>query len=406
MGGANATVMALGDQLKTATDATANTLTSVGDTMRKSMAGVVDQYLGKDGVFGAKVDATIQSVVASLDPEKGAAVRTLLAAMRAESTKAGAALVTELTNKLNINDPNGPIGTLHRDMTGMREVMVKLQEQHAAQVRVDAVKNRTPLKGTTLEKYVESILGPLAAARGESLDFCGDTEGSIARCKAGDFLNRLDGSCTGGLDADLVVEAKNQKKTVGAMRAELTKSRQNRSAHGSLGVMAQPTILTDPIAVYDQVNVVVNLQYFGTPEADYDYYEKLLKAGFAVARLVTTAALQAPKPTSVDLGRIKALVDQLGATSRVRTTLKADITRTITAATNVRGTAEELDVTLDGIEKSLRDVIADEYKKIAASATPTPILPASATHPAGIGEMKLDLKVIDELPTGNGKKPA
>ncbi|MGH7745104.1 MAG: hypothetical protein ACREQ5_09940, partial [Candidatus Dormibacteria bacterium] len=262
--------------------------------------------------------------------------------------------------------------TLHRDNAALKEAIVKLQEQHAAQVRVDAVKSRTPLKGATLETWVGSVLAPMAAARGESLDHCADDEGVIARCKTGDYVTAIDNMHTRGLDASVVVEAKNRHKTVGALRNELARARENRGARAALGIIARPDLKADPIAIYDKINVIVSLPDFGKPDADYGAYEKLIGNGLIIARLLAIAAVEAPVAETVDLHRLQGLVDQLAGTSKLRTQLKGDVTRSMTSVQKVQATTEELDAVLDGITNVLRDTLADEFKKIAALTSARP----------------------------------
>jgi hypothetical protein len=389
LGSANGTVIALGDQLKSAAQATSSSITSVADGLNKSMLEGYNRYLGQDGVFNKTMMTAMDAFVKSLDPTTGAAARKMFDQLKAESTKAAAAMVTEVGKNLNVNDPKSPFGTLHRDNAALKGAIEKLQEQFAAQVRVDAVKIRTPLKGGSLETWVGSVLTPVSAARGESFDRCANTQGAIARCMTGDFISTVDGAHTGGQDATVVTEAKNEEKSIGGLRAVLTRARQNRGARAALGVISNPKLIADPIAIYDKVHVIVSLPDFGKPDADYPAYETLLANGLTIARLIAIAAVESPVAETVDLDRIKRLVDQLAATSKLRSQLKGDVTRSITAAQKVQTTTEELDMILDGITKSLRDTLADEYKKIAAAA-----------H-EGIAPLKLATTVLDG-PMTNG----
>jgi hypothetical protein len=396
LGSANGTVIALGDQLKSAADATSSSITTVADALNKSMLEGYQRYLGSDGVFYQTMTASLDSFAKSLDPndpKTGAAARRMIDQLKAESTKASAAAVAEVQKSLNTNDPNSPLGSLRRDNAALKAAIEKLQEQFAAQVRVDAIKSRTPLKGASLETWVGSVLTPASAARGESFDHCAETQGAIARCLTGDYVSTVDGAQTGGQNATVVIEAKNRKKSIGELRIELGRSRQNRGALAALGVISNPKLIADPIAIYDKVHVVVSLPDFGKPDADYAAYETLLTNGLTIARLLAIAAVEAPVAETVDLDRIQGLVDQLAATSKLRTQLKGDVTRSITSVQKVQTTTDELDTMLDGITKALRDTLADEYKKIATATID------------GIAPLELVTTVLAS-PSSNGSAPS
>ena len=341
------------------------------------------RFLGKDGVFNEKMASTMESFVASLDPTKGATARKLLAhiqseyaqsskAMLADYAKTSKAVVDDFAKQLNINDPNTSVGMLHRDNIEIRTLLTKLQEQHAAQARVDDIKSRTPLKGASLEQWVGAVIAPMAAARGDAFDHCANSDGSIARCKKGDYIHASD---AGRSHSRIAIESKNQHKTAAALRHELEQICKNRETVATLSVT---THFLEPIVVYDNAHVVVSFPSYGKPDADYVLYEKIIMTGLVTAHALARAAAKAPVVESVDFDLLQRNVDDFAATVKVRTQLKGDITRSITSARNVESTFELLDARLDAIMGSFRQFMNDESRKIATSAPGRPALKRSS----------------------------
>lgn len=196
------------------------------------------------------------------------------------------------------------------------------------------------------------------------MDPVGTTEGAIAACKVGDYVNHIDGSITGGCSATIVIEAKNKKKTVGALREELARARKNRAAIVAFGILANSNM--EPlIEIFGQHDVIVNIPDFGQPDADYVIAEKLIVNGLKLARMLAVAALESPAPESIDLKGFKAICEQLAATSKARVKLKGDATRARGAIETIADTVDALDALLFNISEQFERAIAIELVRIS-----------------------------------------
>jgi len=244
----------------------------------------------------------------SLDPAKSVAARKIFETMRSGSEQALQTALVEhgrrsklmfddFAKQWNINDPKGPVGILFRQAEKMQSTLERVEQQNAAQARVDAIRNRTPLKGATLEGWIGSILAPFASVRGESFQHCATTQGAINHSFAGDSLHCTDGSGDGRHPLRVGIEAKHEQKPIESLRRYLARVRENRDAAAALAIT---TRFSEPLAIYDKCHVIVSVPDFGKPGADHAFYEKLIINGLIIAQMLAQVATQTPTVESVD----------------------------------------------------------------------------------------------------------
>ncbi len=175
------------------------------------------------------------------------------------------------------------------------------------------------------------------------------------------------------------IEAKDEQKTIEALRRYLARVRENRVAAAALAVT---TRFSEPLAIYDKCHVVVSVPEFGQPGADHAFYEKLVINGLIIAQMLAQVAAQAPLVESVDLEQLQQIVDRVAATATLRRKIKTEISRTISAANDTRTATMELDDALNRETKELYGFVAAEYEKLRAGSAALTLPIASAARPA------------------------
>jgi hypothetical protein len=367
--GGSATMASLNDHLQSAVRAAAQNLAALPGVMSTQIDSVCRQYLGEEGRFATYLDKDLQSLGAALAAD-GPIVEQMRCALSADLRQRLTDALAPLTQALNVNDANGPLGLIQRSLQDVISGQVELRELINGVIRTQAARDRSVHKGYDLEDFVELCLGELTSQLGDQLENCSRTAGFIPGCKAGDFFTHVDERLTAGVDVRVVLEAKNRKNdSVAALCAALDSALENRDALVGIGVLTD-TKSARPIALYGMNKIIVHFAGFGTPDADLEYQSMLLRLAYYVARVQVVALAKSSSNETVDTAYVMAHLERLNAAIAQFRTLGRNLGAIETAVRKTRDTAE-----------GIRDEIAAIVEDLTAALNPSLRALGKATLP-------------------------
>lgn len=241
--------------------------------------GLEDLLTGEDGPVRASISKTITATTDSALAE----VQRVLAAHQ-----------QVMHEVLSSDNPSSPL-------SGLRTELLRSQSEYAESVQrqladietmlevstaVQKVIASTALKGGSYEEHVMARLDAMCKGAGDVLERTGALAGLNGRAKKGDGVVSVDHPIATGLQARLVVEAKNQSLSLAAWRRELDEAKKNRGATAALGLVRSCELMPggDRLRVIDSLTYILAFD----PASDDD---ELLLAAYQLLRIQALSQL-------------------------------------------------------------------------------------------------------------------
>lgn len=354
-----ASVIALADQLRAASENVAQYLGAAGEHIVKQIELLENGYLAEDGRLPkslGKITADFQKAFSA----DGETVRDLREKMTKDLMQPARAVLKEIGELMNLADECSPLGALDKKVTGLACTLASLTAKLDAQTALTDAKRRNPVAtGASLEQHVVEVVEPLAKACGDIFEDVRDHGGTTDRGKTGDFLTHINSSCTLGDDARFVTEAKNRSSvSLKKLLSELDQAMQNRGASAALGVLTNPKASSFPSVDLYGNKVVVCLPGFGSSSYDVESASIFIGAGYQLARGVAIVCAKTPTCDGVDMQALRQRCDEMNVVGKRFSTLAGDLTRIHSATKNAESTLSDLRSSFTAALESIQAEIA------------------------------------------------
>jgi hypothetical protein len=351
--GGSATMAALNDHLESAVRNAQQNLTALPAIVKQQIDTLCEHYLGDEGAFVGKLDKDLQVFQNAFQPN-GDVVTAIRDALAVEVRRRVAEALTPVTQALNVNNADGPLGLIHRNLLDLVTGQTELREQIRGAIRLQTQQDRSVHKGYVLEDFIGQCLGQLSSDIGDRFENCSRVPGSVINCKEGDFVSLVDPQITRGKAIIIAIEAKNRKSdTVASLCKLLTSVRDNRGATVAIGVLTNPAVTTRPIAMYGPDKIIVHLDGFGSPEAEATH-RTLLEIAYYVARVQATALANGSSEQILDIGFLSDYLERIDVAITEFKTLGRNLTAIEGAVQKTRETADLLRNRVKGISEDLK----------------------------------------------------
>lgn len=194
------------------------------------LSGILDRFLGEDGELKRSLEAHFG--------EQGSVIYKILNPDD-ESTPLGK-FRKHLQQELDADREGTAFHKLKNAMEdGFKEVLIALGAAEAAEEE----REKGTAKGGDFENYIYETLDLMAGDFEDTVDFVGNDKGPLG--KVGDVLIRVNPRDMGGMECNIVVEAKNRSIALSGKNSflkELDSAKKNRSAHYAIGAVHESKV--------------------------------------------------------------------------------------------------------------------------------------------------------------------
>ncbi|MEX0621691.1 MAG: hypothetical protein WD187_01750 [Candidatus Woykebacteria bacterium] len=137
---------------------------------------------------------------------------------------------------LDSSDPGSPIFRLKKELTDKIDNIEKALKIKEA---VAEVEEKGTAKGVVYQDLVLQIINNIAKILDDNVIDTSNINGKILNSKTGDVLSKINPHHSGGNSLSIVLEAKDQQKTLPSILKELDEAKQNRDAQVAIGVFSK-----------------------------------------------------------------------------------------------------------------------------------------------------------------------
>lgn len=240
---------------------------------------------------------------------------------------------------------------------GFKELGERLAALEAAATARADERSRGTAKGRDFEDLIEERLGLIARGAGDLLERTSTIDGTILRCRKGDFVLTLDPSRTGATPVRVVVECKNGRVQTRKLADEVGEARENRQAAAAL-VVFQPEQAPAGIA---PLQIVGGDVYCVVGDED-DL--AVLELAVRMARLLALLSLRDRAPrldASLVLPAVQEIRDEVKALGSVKATLTS-------MQRSVGDGATSINVQLERTRQRVLALVAQIEEAVAATS--------------------------------------
>ena len=241
---------------------------------------------------------------------------------------------------------------------GLTELHEQIAAMDAARVARNDERRRSTAKGIEFEDLLETPLARSARSAGDTLERTGATAGLIAGCKRGDFTLTVDPAACSGLEARVVIEAKDRKLSLAALGRELREAKENRAA-----VVGMVVFSADAAPASVSPLQVVGSDVYCVYSCDDDLVS--IEAGLRLARGLAAVLVSRGIGQADIAAMTRAVADVRGQIETIQT-LRRKLTSASASVASVADSLEEMrSAVLRGLA-SVDDAIGDGNVEVAA----------------------------------------